>query len=346
MQVKIDRKDGTVTSIYDNELTREVLKARSNVFVFYENIPGWGDAWDIEKGYRTTSFEASDAAESKIVEEGPLRASVRVRMKPFRHSTIEQEIIVHADSRRIDFKTTSNLHDRELLLKVWFHFDINSDHAIYEIPFGSFKRTTTTNTSWERAKFEVPMQKWADISETGYGVAILNDGRYGIAAEHSSFGLSIAKSPIYPDFATDSEPSTFTFAIYPHKGRIEEAEIPQKAYELNAPIRIVKGRIAKTPTLPDSSRTDKQRSFVNIDSSDLMLEAIKEAEDGNGLILRFYEMYNKRGKATIELWREFRNAKSTDLLEDPEPSVSTRGSAGRFHFPYRNHQILSLKLEP
>ncbi|MBO0888041.1 alpha-mannosidase, partial [Candidatus Bathyarchaeota archaeon] len=290
--IKLDKNNGLVESIFDKEAGREVLRSRSNRFIFYENVPGWADAWDIEKGYKNTSFEVSRAYLCEVLENGPLRARIRLR-KRFRHSTIEQEILVHAGSRRIDFKTTTNLHDRELLLKVWFDFDINTDTAVFDIPFGNIERKTTFNTSWERAKFEVPMQKWADASESDYGVALLNDGRYGIAVENSSFGLSIAKTPIYPDSATDSEESTFTFSVYPHKGGWREAGIPQRAYELNVPIRLIRAEMPETHS---------KSSFVSLDSNNIMMEGLKIAEDQSAVVFRLYEMYNKRGTLQIGLW--------------------------------------------
>ncbi len=344
-RIVLDRRDGTLSSIYDKEAGREALKARSNVFAYYENIPGWGDAWDIEPGYKQTSFEAPKLAGCKVVEEGSLRVRVKMTWEKFRHSVVEQEIIVYGESRRIDFKTTTDLHDRELLLKVWFHFDVNSDRATFEIPFGNLERSTTTNTSWDKARFEVPMLKWADLSEPDYGVAMLNDGRYGISAEHSSFGLSIAKTPIYPDYATDIELSTFTFSVYPHVGRWEEALVPQRAYELNAPIRVMlRGDVSRSPRKNASHFFE--HSFIRIDSDNVMVESVKDAEDDNSVILRLYEMHNKRGNAQLELWKKVTSARRTDLLETKETRDNLEVFPGnKIIVPYSNYQILTVKID-
>ncbi len=343
LRIVIDKRDCGVRSIFDKESKKEVLKEKSNLFTFYENLPGWADAWDIEKGYKITSFNVLDSSEKPlIIEKGPLRVRVNLGKKEFRNSLINQEIIVHAASRRIDFKTGFEMHDRELFLKVWFHFNINSEQATYEIPFGNIERKVTTNTSFEKALFEVPMQKWVDFSDSGYGVAILNDGRYGISAEHGSFGISVVRTPTYPDFATDSERGSFTFSIYPHLGTWREAEIPRRAYELNNPIQITDGG-SKTGVDP---RETTSSSFVEINSPNIMLETIKQAEDGEEMIIRVFETENKSGEAKIKLWRKVENVKSLDLLELNE--VKTDKLAffeNEIIFSYSNYQILTLKVE-
>jgi alpha-mannosidase len=344
LRIVIDKQDGEVRSIFDKDAKREVLKEESNVFVFYENLPGWADAWDIEKEYKVTSFNVpKSTGKPVIVENGPLRVKVKLGNKSFRNSKIHQEIVVHAGSRRIDFKTGFEMRDRELLLKVWFHMDVNSEKATYEIPFGNIERKVTTNTSYEKAMFEVPMQKWVDFSDSGYGVAILNDGRYGIAAEHGSFGISVVRTPIYPDFATDSERGSFTFSIYPHSGTWQEAEIPRRAIELNSPIQVTDGRSRNGV---DNSETISPSSFVNINSPNIMLETIKEAEDGNGMIFRLYETENKSGEAKMNLWREVKNAKFLDILELNEVrNEKLAFIENEIVFSYKNYQIMTLKVE-
>jgi alpha-mannosidase len=344
-KITLDGISGALTSVFDKEQQREVLRKKSNTFVFYENIPGWGDAWDIEQAYKTTSFEVAKVNECNIIEKGPLRVRVKLRFGKFRHSTIEQEIMVYANSRRIDFETTSDLHDRELLLKVWFHLDINSDRASYDIPFGNMERTTTTNTSWDKAKFEVPMQKWADMSEGEYGVAILNDGRYGIAAEQSSFGLSIAKTPIYPDYATENEPSTFTFSLYPHPGDWRKALIDRRAYELNAPIRIVNVKSRPSSSIQEISTRSMEESLIKIDSDNLMLEAVKEAEDGEAMIVRLYENHNKRGVVSLDFWRPVRAVSCTDLIEKSRIEKKLEIAGKTVRVPYRNYEIITLRIQ-
>jgi alpha-mannosidase len=342
LKVRMSKGDGAIESIYDKEAHREILRAKSNLFVFYENIPGWADAWDIEKGYKLTSFEAPPLEDFKIVEHGPLRATIKAKRQEFRHSRIMQLISLYADSRRIDFVTTTEMHDKELLLKVWFHFDLNSDKATFDIPFGNVDRKTTTNTSWEQAQFEVPMQKWVDISESDYGVSILNDGRYGVAAENSSLGISVVKTPIYPDYAADSvAQSTFTFSLLPHKGEWKEALVPQRAYELNVPIRIIdSSSIGRN----DLSEKITNTTFINIDSPNLMLESVKiSEEDDEEIIIRLCEIHNKRGVAQVTFWKKINDVKCLDLLELSEVKKNIEIAENKALIPYHNFEILTVK---
>jgi alpha-mannosidase len=325
--------DGMLLSLFDKETKREVLKAQSNQLIFYENIPGWADAWDLEKGYETTSFE-TELVESKILEAGPLRVSL-VLTRKFRHSKVTQKISLWADSRRIDFETTTDLHDRELFLKAWFHFDLNTDTAAFDIPFGTMERKTSENTSWEKARFEVPMQKWADLSETDYGVALLNNGKYGIAARGTSLGLSIAKTPIYPDPEADGETNTFTFSLYPHLGTWLDSHIFRRANELNVPLRVIKGR----------SSSDK--SFLSIETDDLMLEAIKGSEDERSIVLRCYEVGNRRGETKIRLWKNVAQVEATNFLEErvSDREKKVESDENNLKISYRNYEICTIKLE-
>ena len=184
----------------------------------------------------------------------------------------------------------------------------------------------------------------ADLSESDYGVALLNDGRYGVAAENTSFGLSVAKTPMYPDFAADSEPNTFTYSIYPHRGGWEQAEVPQRAYELNSPIRIVAGNAYGRGSLATEPYHADEKSFLAIDSNSLMLETLKVSEDQSGIVLRLYEMHNRRGTSNLLVWTSVASATGTDLLESPIDSQKILFSKDRIVIPYRNYQITTVKV--
>jgi alpha-mannosidase len=327
LRVVLDEK-GKVVSLYDKENQREVLKASSNRLVIYENIPGWADAWDIEPSYKDTQFELN-AEKYEVREKGPLRACIRFYYN-FRNSIVTQDTCLYAKSRRVDFKTTVQMLDRELLLKSWFFFNLNVTEATFEIPYGILKRPTTKNTSWEKAKFEVPFMKWLDLSEDDYGVAILNNGKYGTAVEGANVGISLAKTPIYPDYATDTEINTFIYSVYPHKGDWKEAKVYQRAYELNYPLRAVKGK-------------GGEKSFIKVSPDNLILEAMKKSEDGKGLVLRLYNVLNKRGKGEVELWFKPREAQLVNILENNIPK-DIRVEGEKLKFDYRNYQIISVKV--
>ncbi|MBO3831856.1 MAG: alpha-mannosidase [Candidatus Brockarchaeota archaeon] len=322
-------KNGRLISIWDKEACREVLKNPGNKLVAYENIPGWADAWNIEKGYKETSFEIT-ASRSWIACKGPLMVSICFTY-PFRRSEIKQEVRIFSDSRRIDFKTTINMRDRELLVKTWFDFDVNTEKAVSDVPFGVTERPTTRNTSWEKAKYEVAVQKMVDLSEHSYGVALLNDGKYGVSIEGSSIGLSLTRTPVFPDPSTDLEETVFTYSIYPHVGDWKDAGVLRRAYELNVPLRVVTGK-------------KNSKSFLKIGSDNLMLEAVKAAEDGDGVVLRLYEFYNARGRTRIDLSTKVRSVESLDLLELNEVDRDVKAYRNCLEFTYCNREIITLKI--
>ncbi|MEM0272812.1 MAG: alpha-mannosidase [Thermoprotei archaeon] len=328
--VRVDRK-GRINSIFDREAGREVLKSEGNLLVAYENIPGWADAWDIEKGYGETSFTL-EAASTEVLDSGPLLVSVRFTYK-YRKSEIEQILRVYSDSRRIDFLTTLRMKDRELLVKSHFNFDLNVDTAVCDTPFGVTERYTWGNTSWDKARFEVPIQKFVDMCEHDYGVALLNDGKYGVSLHGGSVGLSLTRTPIYPDPTTDLEEVSFTYSLYPHQGDWKQAEVVKRAYELNTPLRLVRGKAQR-----------EGKSLVGVRR--LMLEAVKQSEDAEGIILRLYEYHNSRGEETIELPFSVDSAESLDLLELNKLPREITVEGNRIKVKYLNRDILTLKVKP
>nr|WP_252973145.1 alpha-mannosidase [Saccharolobus solfataricus] len=325
-------KSGQVLSLFDKEANREVLRDKSNLLIAYENIPGWADAWDIEKGFEDRSFEIR-ASSSEIVNNDGIVASIKFTYK-FRRSEIIQIVRVYADSRRIDFITTLRMRDRELLVKSWFNFDLNVERAVSDIPFGVVERFTWSNTSWDKARFEVPIQKFVDFSESEYGAALLNNGKYGATLRGSSVGLSLTKTPIYPDPSTDLEEVTFIYSLYPHIGDWKRAEVIKRAYELNVPLRVVKG-VSEV----------KRKSFIRINDSKLILEAVKVAEDdNNSVVLRLYEYENTRGEAYVEVPFNVTEARSLDLLELNEVPRDIVIEGNRIKVKYKNRDILTISV--
>lgn len=320
-------KDGSIGSLIDKENNIEALRGRSNVIIAYENIPGWADAWDIERSYSYTSTEIH-GKNYEITEKGPLRACIDFDMD-FSLSTLKQSICMYADSRRVDFKTNMKLVNRELLLKAWFNINVNTDNAVFEIPYGIIRRSTTLNTPWNQAMFEVPMQKWVDVSDDGYGVALLNDGKYGVSVNQSMIGLSLGKSPLYPDPLTDMESNTFTYSLYPHVEDWFRAKVFRAAYEVNMPLIVTKG-------------SGGRNSLISVAPENLVLEAVKMAEDGDGITLRLFNIRNNRGRGWVKLWFEPSSAYATDILEINKIDKHIDLSGDKVLFDYGNHEIITL----
>jgi alpha-mannosidase len=158
---------------------REIIKKGNiaNHLVAYEDMPHNWDAWDINKYYKCKSYPVNDLESSIIIEDGPVRTILRQQRK-YNNSLIKQDIIIYSHSRRIDFVTSINWNEKQTLLRTLFPITISNQYATYEIQYGNVKRTTHENTSWDHAMFEVPAQKWADLSDGNYGVSLINDSKY------------------------------------------------------------------------------------------------------------------------------------------------------------------------
>jgi len=311
--------DGTLASVFDKESGREALADRGNQIWAYVDKPRNWDAWDVEESYVEQGEEIA-AAEISVTETGPHRAAITI-VRRFRGSEIRQTIRLWANSARIDFKTDIDWHERRILLKARFPLAIRSDHATFECANGVIQRPTHRNTSWEQAKFEVAAHRFADLSEHGYGVALLNDGKYGHHALGNELGLSLLRSPVYPDPLADEGRQSFTYALFPHKGDWLSGGVLAEAEDLNRPLL----------STPVEGGVGTSWTAVGVSGIPLGLSGFKPAEDGNGMILRCYEPAGARGTAEVALPSGWRIDGEVDLLEDAS-------GGAEFHFlPFKLH---------
>ncbi|UCC68403.1 MAG: alpha-mannosidase, partial [Armatimonadota bacterium] len=286
---------GRLASIFDKQSKREVLApgTAGNVMQFFDDHPGSLDAWEIDPWFEDRMSEAEPPESVELVECGPLRAKLR-HTRRSRHSAITQEISLCWHSRRVDFVTEVDWHERHVLLKCAFPVDVLSPSATFEIQFGAIARPTHRSTSWDRAKFEVPAQRWADLSEDGYGVALLNDCKYGYDVKDNVLRLSLLRAPTDPDPEADQGRHRFTYALYPHIGSWQEAGVVRQGLELNAPLLAVAVQ-SSGGSLPPIG------SALAVDRSHVVLDTLKKAEDGGDLILRLYEAHGRRGKVALRV---------------------------------------------
>ena len=166
--------------MYDKANRREVLPvgAIANQFQAFEDRPKQWEAWDVDIFYDDRMWLAEPAESIRVAEAGPLRATLEIQRRIL-HSGYTQRISLAADSPRLDIETAIDWRERHILLKVAFPVDVLAPTATYEIQYGNVQRPTHRNTSWDWARFETCAQKWADLSEGGYGVSLLNDCKYG-----------------------------------------------------------------------------------------------------------------------------------------------------------------------
>lgn len=329
-KVKLDYA-GNFISLYDKENGREVLKDTGNVLRVYEDKPMYYDNWDIDIYYSQKSYPVDDVKRYEWIEEGPVRATLLVEKK-FSKSPIIQKIHFYANSRRIDFDTYVDWRQYQHLLKVEFPVDINAVEATYDIQFGNIKRPTHKNTSWDIAKFEVCGHKWADISEGGYGVSILNDCKYGHAIHDGNIALTLIKSGIEPNPTTDQEEHYFTYSILPHEGSWEEGQTHKQAYMLNVPLYSVSG----------GNVGNRKQSLIDVSADNVILETVKKAEDGQGIIIRMYEYENRRSDVTVSLDGSVKEVCECNLMEEVMDEIPVKDNS--FTFQIKPFEIKTFKI--
>lgn len=328
--------NGEIASLYDLRYERELIMpgTTGNQLVAYEDRPLAWDAWDIDLFYAEKPYPVRDIVAWQVVETGPLRAALEITHRLGR-STIRQRICLWRTRRRIDFVTEVDWQERQMLLRALFPLNLNATRATCEIQFGAVERPTHRNTSWDLARFEVCAQRWVDLSESGYGVALLNDGKYGHSLHNSTLGLSLLKGGIFPDPEADRGWHRFTYSLYPHAGDWCAAHVVRQAYELNAPLLVYPG--ANT-----SAGQPMAAAWLHTPTEHIVVETVKVAEDGDGLIVRLYEAHNRRGPASLVFSQPIARASAVDLLERELGPVEVVDN--QLHFTVRPFEVKTLRV--
>ena len=317
---------GQFSRIYDKENKREVLKPgrAGNVIMSYEDRPHNYDAWDINNYYTEKSWEVDQVSSVQVTEMGPVRAAVQID-RQYLDSTISQTIYLYGHTPRIDIRTKVDWNEHLIMLKDIFPLDVHTDEASFEIQYGNVKRPTHSNTSWDFAKFEVCVHKWLDVSEYGYGVSFLNDCKYGCSVKDGVVGLTMLKSPLYPNPDADKEKHEFWYSIYPHKGDWREAGTVKQAYLFNNPL-MAAVKNGSDRTLPP------QYSLVSVDADNIVIEVVKQAEDSRDVILRMYECFNQRTDTRLTWRLPVKGAAECDMLEAEERTLDVAKEGTRLSF--------------
>jgi len=307
--------DGLLTSIWDEQARREVLQEgeRGNLLQLFRDHPADYDAWEIDAGDLTDPQNNTAAEGIDVVERDPHRATLRV-VRRFGASTITQLIELRSGSRRIDFRTSVDWQETHRLLKVAFPTAIRAPHASFDVGFGHVERPTHANTSWDAAQFEVPAHRFADISEDGYGVALLNDCKHGYDVRGGTLRLSLLRAPTMPDPIADRGAHQFTYALLPHPGNLQAGGVVQEAEALNLPLRAV-------PTTPHHGDLPRSHQAVRIDGGGVAVTAVKKSERGEALVVRICEVDGGRRTVRVTPGTTVATAAACDLLERPRTEL-------------------------
>ncbi len=326
--------DGAISSIFDKEQQREVLPAskQANRLALYHDE---GDAWDFPVHYDERAVHYFKLTETTAHIDGP--QAVVEQHYQFGQSTLQQRIILLAGSRRIDFVTSVDWNEQNTMLRTSFPVAVASAEATCDIQFGSIKRPTHRNTSWDMARYEICAHKWVDLSQGDYGVALLNDCKYGYKVLENMLDLNLLRSPNFPDPQADRAHHEFTYALYPHVGNHITGKVVQAGYELNVPLRVVTGR-------PNSDAIAHGTAFAQVDAENIIIETVKKAEEGDDIILRLYEASGASTRSTLTLNVKPEAVWKTNLLEKPEEKLSI-GGQNTIKLILQPFEILTLRIQ-
>ncbi len=320
---------GRMISLFDKDSDSEWLQGPGNDFRLFHDVPSKFDAWDIDSLYKLEPLALANPANIEILAQGPLWASLRIT-RTINQSRLTQEVRLLRSSRRIEFISEIDWHERHKLLKVAFPFNIHANQALHEIQFGHLARPTHASRPYDADRFEVSQHKWSALVEGNRGVGLLNDSKYGISVEGSTMALTLLKSALAPDMNADQGIQRFVYAIYPWQGNFFESPVIREAYELNAPQTCIQDRVG-------------EGWLFRVNAANIILETVKPAEDGSpDLVLRLYESKHAATRCRLETSLPVRKIVQTDMQEHKEADLSLRGRSVELDF--RAFEIKTLRL--
>jgi alpha-mannosidase len=339
LRVTVDPKTGCITSLYDKKAGFETLAAGScgNELQAFKDTPKQYDAWNIDPGtldQPPTTLTQADSVQ--VVESGPLRGVIRVT-RTWQNSKFVQDVVLYAGSDEAEVVNDIDWHETHVLLKSAFALSATSPFATFEIPFGAIERPTTRNNSWEKARFEVPAQRWADVGDGQHGFSLINDSKFGYDAVGNLLRLSLLRSPVSPDPDADRGPHHFSYALYPHAGDWKQAMSVRHGYEFNYKLKAMQVE-AHGGTMP------AEHSFAAVTPDDVVLTAMKKAEDSDALIFHMYEWAGKSADVELTPPPGATTAVETNLMEKPQGDPLAINS-GRIHVPIRPYEILAVRVD-
>ena len=324
---------GHLVSLFDKRRGRETIKPgqSANRLQAYRDMPVEYDAWDIDDSFEDQVWEIDTLVSAEVVETGPHRAAIRLEWR-YERSRVVQIVALEAGSDRLDFDSFVDWHEHDTLVKVAFPLDVLAQESTAEIQFGHVRRPSHANTSWDQARFETVMHRWVDVSEPDFGVALVNDCKYGYDVRGSTVRLTLLKSPVYPWPEADQGEHHFRYAAIVHHGLLA-SDIPARAEAYNLPLGLVAGQGREAATGP----------MLELDGRGATLEALKRSEDGTGLIARIWETHGRSGTVSVHLPEGTSQAQIVNLLErDPQALMIKDGKVQLALAPF---QIVTLKLQ-
>ena len=339
LRVVVDPQTGCITTLYDKKAGFEALAkgACGNELEAFKDTPKDYDAWNIDPGtLDQPPMRITEADSVQVIEHGPMRASIRVA-RHWQNSKFVQDIVLDAGSDQVVVTNDIDWHETHVLLKAAFALSATSPFATYEIPYGTIQRATTRNNSWEKAQFEVGAQRWADLGNAQHGFSLINESKFGYDGVGNLLRLTLLRSPVWPDPNADRGQHHFSYALYPHAGDWKQAMTVRHGFNFNYHLKAMQVE-AHTGSLP------AEHSFVSITPEDVVLTAMKKAEDSHALIFHFYEWAGKGGSVSLRVPPGATGAVETNLLEKPEgAALPVQGDHLTVHF--RPYEIVAVRVD-
>jgi alpha-mannosidase len=335
LRVIVDKKSGCITSLKQGDSETLAPGACGNELQFFKDTPKQYDAWNVDPGTLDQAPATLDKADSvELINAKTPRPAVRIT-RTWQSSKFVQNISLKGDM--VDVENDIDWHERHVLLKAAFPLAAKSDLATYEIPYGTIDRPTTRNNSWEKAQFEVPAMRWADLGDAKQGMSLLNQTKFGYDAVGNMLRLTLLRGPTWPDPEADQGHHHFHYALYPHAGTWKDAQTVRRGWEYNYPLTAV-ATTAHAGSLP------AEHSFASVSPDNVVLTAVKKAEDANGLIFRVYEWAGKSATAEFHVPTGATAATVTNLMETPEGSALTV-SGDVVKVPIHPYEILTIRVD-
>ena len=315
LKVKVNPETGNLDQVFDKGQHRDVLRGPGNELQAFQDQGQYWDAWNIDPNYEAHSLPAPQLQSINWVEWGPLRWRLRV-VRQLGQSAFQQDYVLESDSPLLKIETEVDWRERHVMVKAAFPLSVTADFATYEIPYGAIQRSTRHQTPEEKAKWEVPALRWADLSQTDYGVSLLNDCKYGYDAQPDQLRLTLLRSSTWPDPEADQGHHRFTYALYPHSGSWESAGTVHRGYELNLPP--ICWTAASLSAAGHSDNVQASASFLDLGVSNFILSALKPAEDNpHRFILRGYECHGQEAAVDLQSSLDLQLGEVVNLLEEP-----------------------------
>jgi alpha-mannosidase len=342
LRVSVNKQSGCITSIFDKKSNFEALASGGcgNQLQFFKDTPKDYDAWNIDPGtldVPPSVIENADSVELIQTAEPGIRVT-----RHWQGSKFVQTFRLTADGDTVDVENDIDWHETHVLLKAAFPLAASGPFATYEIPYGTIERPTTRNNSWEKAQFEVAAMRWADLSGPGgdgkqHGLSVINTSKYGYDAAGNVLRLTLLRSAKWPDPDADMGHHHFHYALYPHAGSWKDALTVRHGYEYNYPLTAV-ATTAHAGSLP------AKHSFASVGPENVVLTAVKKAEDANGLIFRVYEWAGKDATAEFHVPPGATGATVTNMQETPEGAALTV-TGDVVKVPIHPYEILTIRVD-